>query len=668
MSNVVPCSGMGLLKTTVDPKRYNTLPPNAYAQPTFSKRIDVVGNILVNDAALTVGLELVPTTSGLIVWLPSQGCNSVYRFGFVSAGKTSTGAAGNLPLGTFASNLTFGAVLALPYNDRVPSDVLTVAPPLRGDSISMARLYAGRLRVVSDTVALTSTSLGGYLTGTATGDIRNIFSPLDSGADSFSPANMVQVATTVNDGIKEVSVAKGIVSVIGPDISPSFNAPNAYETITTGPGTGFQPRTMAGFLTQTQVAPILMAPGQMIVQYYGWVSPWNITNTTPSPMGLGGCTLQNIQKGGALNPFGGCMEFNVNFHISNNVPVVPNPYGYLEEWTVVFSSVYASVSSNGGIYYSTIRESFVVGVLTGALPTFTSAIQRTAKHNPRMRASGGFTSAPSTAPIGTGVEQGGADRQYNYIQGRGMYIGTSISIVTTNIGKDPGNGPPQVINPNGWVNSIACRSVDDGATGELGPCRAIRFDGIGNNSILRVDGLFMAECVPGYTTAPFTQSGETMSRVCENSNTMAFLSFAFNTPESPFQRTYEGPEYDEFIRSTLPLMGTRQLRQFANPGLIRAAAAAGILDEPTCETLENESGTVVQSAKEKRKRTTLSEDTLAVLEDRQKTLYNPGSAIAAPSEAGFVSDRLRNLDRLMEPIERERLKRMSTRQIANGET
>jgi hypothetical protein len=187
-------------------------------------------------------------------------------------------------------------------------------------------------------------------------------------------------------------------------------------------------------------------------------------------------------------------------------------------------------------------------------------------------------------------------------------------------------------------------------------------------SLLRVDGLFMAECVPGAITAPFTQSGETMSRVCENSNSMAFLSFAYNTPESPFQRTYAGDEYDEFIRTFVPTMGTRQLRQFASPGLIRAAAAANILDEPTCETLENETGTVVQTANPKRRRVSMSggggDDDTVTLYDGIRSM---GPAIrdfvqsAIPAGMpGHTSQRLSNLDSLMAPIERERTKRQAS--------
>ena len=687
MTNVVPCTGMGLLKTTVDPKRYNTLPPNQYSVPTFSKRVDVVGNIIIKDDAL-LSYEKVPTQSGLIVWMPSQGVQTVYRFGYVAAGTDSYGAAqsglvppSGFPIGPDYGPIRYNKILALPYNNIVASDVLVVTPVMQTDTISVARLYAGRLRVQSDTLAISQVQFGGYLTGTATGDVRSIFNA--DVTDSYSTANMVQVATTVNDAVKEVSVTKGIVSLVGPDIAPCFSKPNADKSESFSPGQQYKPDRMTGMVTAaTAAAHLGLASGQSYRQYAGWVTPWDVTIDMPS-ITPEGWTMQNIKKGsgnnGGINPFGGCLDVSVQFYVNRAFsPAIPG-LGYQEQWTVEIASTYATVSSDGGIYYTTVKEYTDCGAGTNAngIPPHSGyhTFACTAHSNPRMRATGGFSSSTAAGYVGNGP-----DSCYTNIQNMGMYLGSLIVIHATNVGSMAGvagsmgyiaPGPPTIdpgpppVTSNGYFNIISCRSNDDGAPGELGPCRAIRYDGMVKDSLLRVDGLFMAECVPGYITAPFTQSGETMSHVCENANAMSFLSFAYNTPESPFQRTYAGDEYDNFVRSVIPVMGTRQLRQFANQGFVRAAAAAGILNEPTCETLENETGTVVQPASIKRPRAQ------TVVEDDKMSLYDGirsiGPAIRdyvqsaiPPGIPGNTSQRLSNLDSMMAPIERERAKQQAS--------
>ena len=700
MSNVVPCTAMGLLKTTVDPKRYNTLPPNQYAQPTFSKRVDVIGNIIIKDDALLL-YEKVPTQSGLIVWMPSQGVQTIHRFGYVEAGTQSSGAAQGLTvnvgigtqyvvIGPDYGPFRFNKTLAIPYNSLVSSDVLTVTPTMQTDTISVARLYTGRLRVQSDTMSLSAVALTGYLTGTATGDVRNIFNA--DVTDSYSSANMVQVATTANDAVKEISISKGIVSLIGPDIAQFFSKPNADKTEAFSPGQQYKPDALKGMATAFN-STILKA-GESKRQYVGWITPWDIEIVqVQHPEGW---TIQNIKKGsgnnGGINPFGGCLDVSVQFNVQP-LTAMPLPQGhetYQEQWTVEISNTYATVSSDGGIYYTTVKEytncGSVITPVPAAPPTPVHCYAMTAHNNPRARATGGFNSANPTISVNT-ISPNGPDACSSNTQNMGMYLGSMVVIIITNIGSADGSWNHSIIYPVPpappvgtpptvpHYNGISCRSNDDGASGELGPCRAIRYDGMAPGSLLRVDGLFMAECVPGYLTAPFTQSGETMSHVCENINAMSFLSFAYNTPESPFQRTYAGDEYDDFVRSVIPAMGTRQLRQFASNGLVRAAAAAGILNEPTCETLEHETGTVVQTAIEKKRMRVNGGDGIEDLNDL-KSLRSIAPAVRSYIQGtvpmgipGYTSQRLNDLDSIMAPIERERTKQavLSQRQAASSQ-
>jgi hypothetical protein len=642
---------LGLLKTTIDPKRYNMLPPNQLSQPTFSKRIDVIGNIPIYDDATHLNplFEKVPTQSGMIVWLPNQGVSSVYRFGFVPAGTVSTGLAqgGDAPLGPGINSFRYNKVLALPYNSLVTSDVLTVSPPLTADSLSVARLYSGRIKVVSDTVPIGTTQFGGYLTATSTGDVRNLFGTYTE--DPYSPANMVQMATTTNDAIKEIGVAKGAVTLLGPDISPTFHPPNADKTDTKGTGTLYPVTLMTGFTTAAQAVaagPLLGGGIPTVINfnlnYAGWITPYDIDN----PLGVlsitGSPTVQNIKLGGGLNPMGGTLDISVNFH-TTSPPTggAAQPAAYEEQWVVFCGHVFACVSSNGGIYYTQKKECRVTSLARGG--TFPNTFH-SATFSARMFASGGFTG-----------NAGPGDLQFQYLEGCGMYIGSMVNVFVNNIGGINGTQPATVIDPAFYYNTIHVSAHNDGNPGELGPCRAIRWDGLIPNSQLRVDGLFMAECVPGHATAPFTQSGETMARVCENSNAMAFLAFAYNSPETPFQRNYSSDEYEQLIREVIPNMGTKQLRQFGCPGFIRSAAAAGILTAPTVEDVEDEDLQGAMNQGKRPRSESMVENERDFMGHRSMLM---GGMQGTPSSTGT---RLRDLDTMMAPIERERSMREAKR-------
>ena len=91
-------SAMALAKSTLAPRIYKTGPPNYYTQTSFSKRLDVVGNFIVDDTGLAAsGAEKVPTSTGLVTWAPNRGAGSVYHWGIVPQGGQTT-------CGTYTAN------------------------------------------------------------------------------------------------------------------------------------------------------------------------------------------------------------------------------------------------------------------------------------------------------------------------------------------------------------------------------------------------------------------------------------------------------------------------------------------------------------------------------------------------------------------------------------
>jgi len=73
-------NALDLVKTSVAPRIFKTGPPNYYTQTSFTKKLDVSANFVVDDSGLLASTgERIPTSTGLIVWQPNRGAGSMYR-------------------------------------------------------------------------------------------------------------------------------------------------------------------------------------------------------------------------------------------------------------------------------------------------------------------------------------------------------------------------------------------------------------------------------------------------------------------------------------------------------------------------------------------------------------------------------------------------------------
>ena len=248
-------SAMALAKSTLAPRIYKTGPPNYYTQTSFSKRLDVVGNFIVDDTGLAAsGAEKVPTSTGLVTWAPNRGAGSVYHWGIVpQGGQTTCGTYTansniltntinglsliNMVSGSSVITLTYASATAVPYNGQATADLLKVSPDL-SQSFSQVRVYSGDLRVICDTVPIGNTALNGYFSAGSVSDSRDV-SQVSEGsnpANCFDPSDLVQTSVTAKEGLKEVSVMKGIITLVGSDIQPFYSPPNTDETDTINAG------------------------------------------------------------------------------------------------------------------------------------------------------------------------------------------------------------------------------------------------------------------------------------------------------------------------------------------------------------------------------------------------------------------------------------------------
>jgi hypothetical protein len=631
-------TAMDLLKCTLAPAEYNTLPPSVCTQTTFSKRVDASANFLVNDAALNPVYENVPTSSGAIVWMPGKGPYACYRMGIVPKGTQSMGLTSGNPSEVFKTSaypptpasvsvppgsvgpydqtdvtdfglqtaistatlatttsiiggvnytwwtgstiaapkqftLRFNSNLPLPYNAKVTTDVITFTPPPTTNTLSQCRIYAGSLRVISDTAPIGATSLSGYLTAAAISDItdvvggQNLTSQNATGAVAFDATYLTQCAVSTKDVLKEVGVNRGVVCLVGPDIAPVLTTPDTY-TLGRQVGSMMPPVQMNN---QTPTGVVLTAGHYPGLNYMAWVSPYAITDITnyTNPNIWSGSLAQNIfvntGNGASMNPIGGALEITINCQINpTGAEVTP---GVSYQTGVTFIHVYASVSSDGSIWYDNVNEGYMLAAGTADTP---KQVTWTATGHAKQYMTGGFANTTGALPPTQNADAG--------VSCGGMYIGTSVMIVTTNTG-DNGTAGLAVGEPLLEAGWMTFRLVDDYAPGELGPVRVVRYDSLANQMICRVDGVFYAEAVPGALTAAYVQAAGNMSRSCANFNALNFLSFCYNQDDTPFRRIWDSYEWRDMVKGLLPQLSSEFLRSFGSDRLLDAAKAAGIMVE-----------------------------------------------------------------------------------------
>lgn len=636
-------SALDLLKCTLAPAEYCTMPPSFNTQTTFAKRIDCSGNFTVAATPTGALSDNVPTTSGLIIWMPGRGLESCYRFGIVPGGQVSTGAAmsGEPYFQAFHPliheltgnqfELTYNSPLPLPYNANVVGeatpDVIVFAPNASNGMFSQSRIFAGSLRVVSDTAPIGATTLSGYLTVAAVSDITDVFGGLGlqaigtTSAVAADPATLTQNAVLAKDVLKEVSVCRGVVALVGCDISPYLTAPSVDSLYRRG-GTMCTPVQMNPAWFNT---PVILTSSALTISYVAWVTPYAIQDTTTYPTAGAHPYIQptsqqvfiNVNSGGTsggvLNPIGGALEIDVSLSMT---ATANQDAGYQEETVVTFWHLYATVTSaDGAIFYDQAEESFLVQTSNqDDDPNFQVVVTAC----PKKYMTAGFADWNEANPRN-------GESTYNVSCG-GMYIGTSIVIITQSVSSVNGTGTcSKIVSGN-----ILARCVDDYLPGELGPCRIVRYDSLSPGMLLRVDGTFYAECIPGAFTAPYVQAAGNMNRSCVNLNALSFLSFAYNSDDTPFRRVWDAYEWRDFVKGVVPQLSVEFLQSFNNPRLLAAAKAAGIDG-----TEENPS----KKSKSSGRAVSVYPSSLAPQE------------FSAPSNT--VASRLKDLDRIMENVQAE---------------
>lgn len=524
-------------KTTVAPRLFKSQPPNLAWQTAFPKRLDVVGNINIDDSTLDPSTgKVVPTSSGMVVWLVNRGVNGIKRYGFIPAGYST-----NLARLYFGETITYNSALGAPYT---PGDI-KISPDLT-TTFSSARLFSGDLRVICDTVPIGNTALNGYFScGTVT-DTRDV-AQLSNG-NCFDPSDLVQTSSTSKDGLKEISCMKGIVGLVGSDVRFNYGPPNP-DVCDAGINGQYTPLA----ITKQLGSVLNLASGATAIFSNTWVSPWNVTLSGGSQSAL----LQNIQ----VPPINleGCLDVKVvaGFEISSANPVVSQCIV-----RALLQHMWAQVGPDGSIHNGDLSMKYTMSNILPVIggPSSGAGVFLTFEDSPVMYEN-------------TTINNG---NQTNSVSNRGMYLGFQLVLMIDN--PTTVDFSCTIASYPGYYPQISVRARSLFCEGELGPARIIRWDGLSKDQQIKIDGVLMAQCIPQGIIAPFVQSAAMYSDSVTNLNAMTFVSELYNGP-SPFRRMWTGEAYDDFMKNVFPNFNSEMVVEWAQPKLIATANSSGMFDE-----------------------------------------------------------------------------------------
>jgi hypothetical protein len=536
-----------LVKASLLPREYVCAPSgvNADPDPPFLKRFDVTGNFTVG--AAPIDTSSVPTSTGAVMWFPGRDGGSVYRFGLVTPHSFNADWVQNA--GGIAV-FSWSSPVAIPYNTIVPDDIVTISPARDWTNFSRVRTVAGSLRMTSDTIPIGNAAYNGQLCVSALSDVRDALLVGAVGVDSYhappaitlpyafpntvpgitlDPSTLVQAAVTSKDGIKQVSGINGVRTVLGPDVSTVYGPADMTQCDYPLGGELYNDYLEPCF--PSGVGYIPLAPYNDAVQLVCWVSAWNTQMSAIDPSIW---KVVNNRYYRATSPFD-VLDISLRFGITATGGDQDGDYD--EQWNVQFMHVFASCSSGntpvGQISYQWCTEEVTLGTQTrtaGKLMSFS------AQSHPRMIQRdivGDNTPSPATTP---------------YISPTGMYIGTLVTVVNTNIGTIAATAgtTSYIVNDTTSRPIIDVRPRNMFSPGNLGPCRILKYDGFTQGMLLRMDGTYLMQSLAGQTMAPFVQQGLSTSDTMLSASSLMELAALYENPNSPFARSYNIKEYDEF--------------------------------------------------------------------------------------------------------------------------
>lgn len=527
-------NAIGVIKATLDPRMFKAAPPMLDAQSAFSKTVDLSGNFLVNDAGLV--LEKVPTSTGLILDFVTRGVASTYRFGIVPAGAVSQ-TISIVQGAPFTAGVSINHVNSypVPYFDD-GNNQIKVGPDLT-QNFSMTRKYSGVLNVICDTVPIGNTALNGYLTAASIADTRDVAQVTGASGSCFDATNLVQCSVSSKDGIKEIGVMRGVCSLVGPDIPPAFSVPSCDSlTQLMGGATTIQ----TGYIDKN--SPLPGGSDVSWPMYNCFISPWGATMT-----GLTTTFANTLFENLTIPQINICGEVNFRLILENWQHRAASPNGVITLWAQS-TDYFVTCNANGSLNIRTRSTSRCVPVLQHVNPPNIGIM----------------------APLVFDLDS--ANQGDTPIINRGIYIGTYIRLFYTFPQAAAWSANPLNI---GKI-SIHAMPTSIYAVGELGPVRVIKWDGLANGQVIRLDGRYNVQCVAQGSIAPFTQNASMYSETGVNMNVFPLLHELYNGP-GLVRRVWPLDDYRLMLSKLSSITSPEELAQ-AHEKLLSAANAAGVFE------------------------------------------------------------------------------------------
>lgn len=506
-------------RTTLNPRQYDTMPPNYTGRVTFPNRFTLGGMWTISDVGLTG--EQISTRNGLVVWLPWRGLNSMWRMALIPAGTVSVGSVID-----GGGNITYSRNIAMPYNEEAGQ--IRIAQSVEKD-FTVTRMVAARASVVGRALPIVQgTAITGKLAWGVVSDTR------DLERLGWTPEAIEQQTPIKKDAALQQELVNGVEMILGCDIPQVFTAPNRdnYTTLN-GEKHVFQ--------LATDELPVQNIPAGTTVQSnlkIVSISPRGaqLGNANPLTEPLNTIYMEPISLGGQVRYY--------LFFMGMLTSAPTQQSGMTCMCTVHFADVFGAVGPNGQMVY---QQTPAVGI-NCVIPPDT----------------------PLNTPVAFRVDHAALDNVYRFTVD-GMYVGSRIRVSITNSGN-------AAFDMKLMYCFLAAEVLDTFAEGEVGPARVVRYDGVSEQQQIAVTGDLLVECVPEGNVAPFIIPTERCAPRATSSSIYNFLSIMYNTRTTIFRRMWNVPSYRKLCMEIVPNLTIDKLEAWDNDegALIDAAHVFGL--------------------------------------------------------------------------------------------
>lgn len=579
---------------TVLPREYNTRPCPLQHPVAVTKNVTIDQKTLIKAQNFpSSNSTRVRMDRGLYLWNVKDGVESLYHMAIVDAGAVAyrvpvAGFTPQLNVNSAANNnspfaryyptgliaFTFRKALAIPRLDDAP----TFSPNL-AEKFSRTRVYGGDLRLISNTIASGSTVLNGLLSAAVISDTRDI-AQNDGGNDCFSVVDMAQAARTPKEIVRDVSAASGVISLVGADIDATYRAPDSLNDVRTSDGWFTQPAMQAINAVDMNIPDGGLTPTATQNSIYtSWASPWGVQQTEG---------WEGLASGNNYAGYQGIIDASGNSAIQLPPLAESGIMDVVFDIQCVFNNIAGGNSPGYSIKLVSVVEHYFAGVNDSVAGTVSFAMLSTMNTKiATWRDLVDYNSGTASSQLLTnnGIAFGHhSDISDQYIAAGGMkklgkFIGiktyATMSIVTSQpltlsiTSTFTSSTVPIVGNatlgPMGsWQTTTASNSLagprvsyrarEINLEGQCGPVHILRYDDIGAEQNLVLNGMLNTESVATSGIAPYVRESIANSKMAADANVYPVVYTLYNCL-SRFKETWDLQDYlasRDYFRNLTP--------------------------------------------------------------------------------------------------------------------